>query len=177
MSLPESHTKETLSAAYVSAIVARAGQSLNITYQSDYGVDGIVHEIARDADSGSYDPTGHLFQFQLKATVNCELRNDTVIYRMEPKAYNKCVKWNAPLPIILIVFHLPNDETEWSNLTENRLQLKHCGYWRFMNVHEQVRSKKVVRIPRRHIFDENAVIDILSLAKRVVRENIDFDQL
>lgn len=173
MSRPESHTKETLSAAYVSAVIARAEQSLNVTNQSDYGVDGVVHEIERDEDG--YNLTGTFFNFQLKATQKCEFKNEFVSYTMKARAYNKFSKWQNALPIVLIVYHLPDDSSLWFDLNSDRLKLRHCAYWRFMDVNDRVKSSKVVKIPKTHIFDEYAVQEILDIAKRAPRENINFD--
>lgn len=173
MARPESHTKESLSGAFVRAIVAKAGQALTITYESDYGVDGIIHLI--ESIDGKYMNTGPLFNFQLKSTVTCKRGEDEVSYSMEAEAYNKCVHWHGPLPMVLVVYCMPRDEALWCNLTEESLTLKNCAYWKFMNVDTVVKSNRVIKIPRNQMFDESAISHILDLAKRAARGPINFD--
>lgn len=176
MSIPSSHQKERFSEAYVSAVVAKAGQALDITDRhSDYGVDGFIHLV--ENINGKYQNIGPMFSFQLKATINCEFKNGQIAYKMEPDAYNKCVKWNGALPIVLIVYDLPKDESRWFQHSEESLTLQRCAYWRFMNVDDLVKSRKVVRIPQKNIFDMDAVNFILSIAEKAPRVNIDFDTI
>lgn len=173
MAKPNSHIKENLSSAFVKAVVAKAGHSLTITYEEDYGVDGIIHCI--EQINGKYQPTGPQFNFQLKATITCNTSDDSISYSIDPDAYNKFVCWDHPMPMVLIVFCMPRDKALWCNITEDDgLVLKNCAYWKIMNVAELVKSKKVIHLSRTDIFDENAVSKLLGIAQRAIRGNIKF---
>ena len=173
MAIPKSHTKESLSGAFVRAIVAKAGQALTIKNESDYGVDGVIHRI--EAINGKYQETGPLFNFQLKATVTQKIRENEISYSIEADAYNKCVHWDGLLPMVLVVYCMPRDEALWCCLTEESLTLKNCAYWKFMKVDTVIKSKKVILIPRNQIFDESAISHILDLAKKAARGPVNFD--
>jgi hypothetical protein len=44
-----------------------------------------------------------------------------------------------------------------------------------MNVDIVINSPKVIRIPRKQIFDESAILHILDLAKKAARGPVNFD--
>ena len=57
--LPDSHVKEFLHQAYVSAVAAQAGFCCHLS-TSDYGVDGRITEVQR-LETGKFQDTGVQF--------------------------------------------------------------------------------------------------------------------
>ena len=164
MSIPQSHQKQYLSSAFIRAIVAKSGHALTLTYESDYGVDGVVFQI--ENENGGYYSSGLLFNFQLKATWQCDIRNGEVVYDLDAAAYNKAARWKGFPPLVLILFRMPKDIDHWFHLEDDHLMLRHCAYWKLMEVEKtEATSKTRISIPKSHIFDEKAVEYLLSLSK------------
>lgn len=147
------HIEEGLSCAHLFAITSIAG--VNIAHlKFDYGVDGTFRATQR---FGSRIVTSRFsIDFQLKASVNWELRGDEVIYDLEAKTYNDIVdrsndKRGAPL--ILILLCLPKSPSEWAEISEDHLLLRKCSYWgTFDGALTSNRSRVRVSIPRSQLF-------------------------
>jgi hypothetical protein len=88
------HYKESLSRAYITAIVGSARQQLKWGAEYDYGVDGQVKRIINR--NGRHTEAGFGFDFQAKASTDWELRDDHIIYDLEVDSWRPQQWCNFP---------------------------------------------------------------------------------
>jgi hypothetical protein len=118
--------KEELSLAYVHAVATRAG----------FAVEGIK----KDRDSvdlkilarGRLDPQSSLespeLSVQLKATQRDISGGDNLHFDLPLNNYADLTK-RAMVPRILVVFFMPEDETEWVTVTNESLIMRRSAFW------------------------------------------------
>lgn len=157
------HYKESLSRAYITAIVGKARQQLRWGGEYDYGVDGQVKRIINR--NGRHTETGFGFDFQAKASTDWELRNDQIVYDLEVDNYNDLAQRSEDeraMPLILIIMCLDSDENRWLNVDADRLMLQKCSYWLQISsdFSSNQRSKRV-KIPASNSFSSSTVIRLL----------------
>jgi hypothetical protein len=156
------HCKESLSRAYVTAVVGRARQSISWRYDFDYGVDGMVRELA--ARGARIRETGFGFDFQTKTTVNWAIDGDHVVYDLEADAYNDLVEraGTSAFPFLLILLCLPPDDSKWLKVTPAQFVLQKCAFWCKLSgaLTSNVNSHRV-RIPTANVFTPAAVVKLL----------------
>lgn len=83
------HCKESLSCAYITAVVGRARASIDWSRTHDYGVDGSVKQIIKTGSR--HHESGFGFDFQAKSTASWEIEGEYVVYDLEAKTYNDLV--------------------------------------------------------------------------------------
>jgi hypothetical protein len=163
--LPQS-IEENLSVAYAYAVASRAGAPCEIIKQ-DYGVDISVRRL--DKIRGQIIDMGAAFDCQLKATIDYEVKSDTVLYDMAAPAYNKLV-WrnrNSSTPQILVVLCLPKDESEWLDLSSDGLVIRRCSYWTLDFSRATKNSKSFrIQIPQSQMFTPDCISDLIAKVKR-----------
>ena len=161
--ITEEHTKEMLSVAYIKAIAGIAGVNLSYDYY-DYGVDGTFKPVIRCGDR--LCPTGFSLDFQLKSTVNWEIKDDQVIYDLEVKNYNDMARrhnGDYVTPIVLILLCLPEEKDSWINISDDKLIMKKCCYWYYINSEPSENLSSVrIKIPTSNLFTPIALNDLLS---------------
>lgn len=143
--MTEQHIKEDLSLAYVQAICAKAGMSLNIRSR-DYGIDGTIYDIYYSKHLNTYRESGFALDFQLKSTVTAIINDDEVIYDLEVKNYRDLIETNMGHSRILILYVLPRNEEEWITFSKEETILKGCAYWCSLKGKEDVANTKKIRI-------------------------------
>ena len=157
------HYKESLSRAYITAIVGSARQQLKWGSEYDYGVDGQVKRIINR--NGRRTEAGFGFDFQAKASTDWELRHDHIFYDLEVDNYNDLAQRsddNRAMPLILILMCLDRDECEWLNVDESRLMLQKCSYWlQISSGFSSNQTSQRVKIPACNAFSPSTVIQLL----------------
>jgi len=122
--------ESTISEAYVNAIAARAGAGVRPPPVRDYGIDGTFCEIQVFEENGRKEriECGALINYQLKASINCILKKETITYTLRQDAYNRLVriKNNSIVPCILLILCLPRDKSKWMSVCEDYLQIRNC---------------------------------------------------
>lgn len=160
------HCKESLSRAYVTAVVGRSRHKLNWNTEFDYGVDGYVRIIEKRG-TRHYE-SGLGFDFQTKTTHNWTLEGGEIVYDLEAEAYNDLVSraGTGALPFLLVLLCIPNDDTVWLDVTAERLILQKCAYWLQIDgvITNNVATRRV-RIPVANVFTPTAVAEILNAVK------------
>ena len=160
--ITDQHRQEQLSRAYVHAVTAHAGLIFEPT-SVDYGVDGTIRVVIEK--DGRRLLAGHGLDVQLKATTSWFIRDDTVVYDLEAKTYNDLVdRFNEPrgTPMVLMVLCLPGNETEWLDISHDRLLLRHCCYWcRVGGTRTTNTATHRIEIPKSNIVDQDTVVDLL----------------
>jgi hypothetical protein len=165
MSIPNSHTKERLSIAYLSMVAAQAGAACHDNGTREYGTDAIIMQV-RELPTGKFAETGYLFRCQLKATSAFRFSGDFVIYEMEVGAYNKIVSQRGT-PCLLILFCLPEEIDDWLNLDEQRLIVKRCCYWAQLSGPESKNARTVtIKIPRSQVLTAVTIGELLEKVAR-----------
>lgn len=160
------HCKESLSRAYVTAVVGRARHKLNWNSEFDYGVDGYVRII--ELRGARHYETGLGFDFQSKTTTKWSLQGTEIVYDLEVDAYNDLVgrAGNGGLPFLLILLCIPQDETAWLDVSADKLILQKCAYWFQLDgvLTNNVATRRV-RIPVANVFTPTALTGILENIK------------
>ena len=156
------HQKESLSRAYVQIIAARCGLSWS-SPSPDYGVDIILHNV--EEMDGQFVQSGYPLEIQVKSTSAAILEKSEVKYDMEIGAFKKL---RNPSVVtagrILVLLVLPEDESEWTTVTDENLILRRCAYWLSLKGRDAVdnQSKVRINIPRENVFSDRALRDIMS---------------
>jgi hypothetical protein len=157
------HCKESLSRAYITAVVGRARHHLAMgDRQFDYKVDGTIKQLVKNGQR--ILETGYGVDFQAKSTVDWEHDGDDVLYDLEVEAYNYLVlrSKNSSLPCILVLLCLAKTDSRWLELTETELTLRNCLYWSELRGHQSDNSRtQRIRIPRSRRFTPEAVEDMM----------------
>lgn len=105
--LPQQSVEELLSLAHVQAIAGQAGVSMSY-FDLDYGFDGTVRSIR--ARGSRLVTQGLAVDFQLKASINCLIESEYIIYDLDVKNYNDLIERRLSsngIPCILLLKTLP----------------------------------------------------------------------
>ena len=161
MSRPDSHIQEDLNTAYATAIIASAGFQINNAASHEYGNDLIINKVKK-MPSGNYRSTGIHIVLQLKSCTNVKDNGDYVTYYMEADALNKIAEWEGESPCILVLFKMPKNKKQWVTSDDHGLLLKDCCYWTKIEESTINTSSKVINIPKKNIFNQNAIINMFN---------------
>lgn len=156
------HCKESLSRAYVTAVVGRSRNNLLWAREFDYGVDGTVRILEQRGPR--IREIGMGFDFQSKSTVDWDIDGSDVIYDLEAKAYNDLVEraGSGSFPFLLILLCLPRDDSGWLDVSADKLILQKSAYWiKLCGPTTTNASTYRIRIPTANLFTPQAVTDIL----------------
>lgn len=160
MSLTTQHIEEDLSKAYVMAIGAKAGYSVELDRPHDYTVDGTFHEIV--VIGNKREESGYSIDFQLKASTRCIVEEEFVKYDFDADTYNyiaRRINRKNSTPLILLLLVLPENANEWLNISEDSLILKKACYWYKTGKSDFTENKNSTRIsiPRKQLFSPNSL--------------------
>lgn len=147
--LPDNHIREGLSRAYLMSVASRAGLLIDLKRDFDLGIDGTFHGVkVRTKPNGGrrYVESGFKIDFQIKASHNCIIKGDEIIFDLEAKNYTDLIDTAVGTPRILVLLRLPDDQTKWFTQTSQRLILRHCVYWCSLYGHKSTANDKTVRI-------------------------------
>jgi hypothetical protein len=149
--------------AYVRAIAHAAGyfvQEANRAVDND-GVDLTLL---------SRDPTGSVrsprLDVQLKTTA-CAGTADPFPVDLPIKNYTELSDIRLQVPRVLVVVAVPTDPATWVDATDERLLVRHCGYWHSLHGQTQTTNTTTARvlIARDNRFDVAAVKAIMDRVK------------
>jgi hypothetical protein len=157
------HCKESLSRAYVTAVVGRARHNLLWGREYDYGVDGTIRELAQRGSR--FRETGFGFDFQSKTTTAWSIDGANVVYDLEADAYNDLVEraGTAAYPFLLILLCLHSDDSKWLDVSPEQLVLQKCAFWCKVNgTLTKNSSTRRVRIPVANVFTPTSVANLLN---------------
>lgn len=173
--MTEEDMKEAVSLAYVKAICGLAGYNHGSDCK-DYGFDITVKHVkirSRGEGRGRRVESGFNLDIQVKASCNCRIDGDQLVFSLENKNYNDLVDGDIGTKRILVVLWLPKDE-DWHVQTPESLMLKKCAYWKYMEGMPAVpdtNSRTVVRIPLNNVFS----IEKLTSLMEKIREGGDLN--
>jgi hypothetical protein len=103
--------------------------------------------------------SGIQIDLQLKSTTRAQVGGSAVTYDLNVRNYNHLRVANANCPRLLVVFVMPDDETQWLTQTIDELVLRHCAYWLSLKGHPEKESSATVRvaIPKESVFSVAAI--------------------
>ena len=144
--------KEKLSLAWLTAMASVAGFTWQIP---DMDSDSI------DLTLSARGPRRPKLDVQLKATASASVRSDGLHFRLRRKNYND-LRAERAVPLILVVVELPDSESEWIDVTDQRLVLRRRAWWTSL-AGTSSRSKKstTVIVPNTQRLDVNKLIDLM----------------
>lgn len=146
-----SHRQEAFSRAYVRAVAAAAG------FRVQAGADPDDDSI--DVTLAARGPGGTVRSPKLDVQLKCQLgRPDaepTWPYDLKVKNYNDLRHSDFQVPRILVVVAVPDDPAQWVEQDEERLLMRHCGWWVSLRGEPATTNTTTVRvqIPRVQCFD------------------------
>jgi hypothetical protein len=156
------HCKESLSRAYVTAVVGRSRNNLLWGREFDYGVDGSVRILKKRGTR--IREIGLGFDFQSKTTTDWEIDGGEVAYDLEVEAYNDLVEraGSGAFPFLLVLLCLPTNEAGWLDVSPEKLVLQKCAFWSKLNgsLTNNAGTRRI-RIPVANVFTPAAVATIL----------------
>ena len=164
MALTLQHREELLHRAFICAIASEAGVNVCLeNNEFDYGIDGYFSQIIQ-AKSGKRFQGAAKLEFQLKASSNVLIKNDTASFSLKVDAYNKLVHRACDgVPAMLIVLALPKESDQWMTISEDETALRKCCYWLlFFNKQESTNNDSItVKIPRDQILTPQVIVETL----------------
>ncbi len=170
---PQQTIEERLSVAHIQSIAARAGVLISKS-DLDYGVDGTFRAITRKENRLTEE--GYGLDFQLKASILCQLEPAHIRYDIEVKTYNDLVDRHQSrhaIPCILLLKVLSTDETEWLKADEDGIFLGGGCYWAYLEGERSSNNKSVrIRIPRAQQFTPAALHRLLEANRNYVANGV-----
>jgi hypothetical protein len=136
VTLPENALKELLSRGFLRLVASHSGFIVG-SDELDFGTDlSLSHVEGYDLDDDRvrYAKSGFAIDVQLKATCErqVEVAEGMLRYDLKAANYNDLVRrQDGNIPLVLVLFVLPNDRDTWLGLGDSELTLRRCGYyWR-----------------------------------------------
>lgn len=155
---------EQLQEAYVMSVASTAGCSVTNVTRDMYGVD---LELVR-----SFPPPREEISVkaQLKSTTRIAVSpdRDYISYQFSKREYLERLSGiRRHSKYILIVMAVNPRQSYWTDSSHDHLRLRHCCYWICLEGRSVPEAAKPsIRIPKRNIFDANALSVILDKADR-----------
>lgn len=160
--LPQQQIEEFLSWSHIRAVAGYAGVSISIP-DWDSGVDGTFRRLA--VRGARRFPCGYALDFQLKASKNCQIGSEHIVYDLAVKTYNDLISRRDSLQTIgclLILKCLPNDPAKWIESNEDGLLLAGGCYWNYLQGKSSTNKESVrIRIPRKQQFTPRSLRNLL----------------
>jgi hypothetical protein len=120
---------EDMNFAYVKALCAQKGYTLNKVERDNDGVDATI-ECKGFPATGCVSRSSKI-DVQFKATHSKLRKLDNGDYRfvLEAKNYNQLVQNDRFVRLILIVLHMDSELSNWLEHSEDALKITKCAYW------------------------------------------------
>lgn len=162
MSLTRQHCQEDLSCAYIAAVAAKAGFNCGRPSFHDYGNDLLINGV--DIISGKRVNSPYSLWISAKASQNFIDDNDYIKYDLNVDDYNHLADTRLGIPIILVLYCMPNNENDWLSVLKDVTTLKYCGYWKSLRglPKSSNQNTKRIEIPKNQIFNESSIKSIMT---------------
>ncbi|MEO5362949.1 MAG: DUF4365 domain-containing protein [Magnetococcus sp. DMHC-8] len=153
--------KEQFSAAYVRAVAATAGYGVHRPDPDDDSVDLTI--AARGGHGTIRSPR---LDIQLKCTANAEFNAEqtSFTFPLPIKNYDDLRGDDVMVPRLLVVVRVPNELSQWTEVTEDRLLLRHCGYWVSLRGAASTTNttSQTILIPREQMFTVDGLKNLMT---------------
>jgi len=166
--LSANDVKEQLSVAYVQAVAARAGFSVERVLVDRDSVD--LKVCGRGWMGGGATLSSPELGIQLKATsrpVDLAGGTERFSFALSRKNYNDLVRATL-VPRILVVVVMPESEAEWLTLTPEALTLRRCAYWKSLRgaAPTENGTGQAVHLSRARSFTHESLRELLGKVSR-----------
>lgn len=154
---------EDMSIAYVQAISAYNGYSVDDIKRDNDGVDLTIKCKGRPADGCRLlSPQVNVQMKSSFSTIHVNEQGD-ISYPLEVRNYNILVEPNLAIPTILILLHMHREEDIWIDHSEDHLKITKCAYWISLKGLEQTDNigTKTIVIPRGNLLTPDALKSIM----------------
>ncbi|OIP71006.1 MAG: hypothetical protein AUK43_07485 [Oscillatoriales cyanobacterium CG2_30_40_61] len=144
--------KEMFSYAYVQAVASVAGYSVEGKSRpmDNAGID-LTIEVPGEIGECLFPK----FDAQVKCTSSKNfISEQSIKFPLEVKNYKTLIDIRVLVPQILIVVFVPDDVTNWLNVSEHEILMKRCGYWVSLKGKPSTQNshKITVELPRSNLF-------------------------
>ena len=162
--ITRNHRQESLCRAYAQAVAGRAGLAVTVP-SPDYGID-MGLRFVEEQGQVRFD-AGVQLDLQLRSTTRAPVSETHVSFDLDVRTYDS-LRGTPPVPRILVVLLLPEDEDQWLSQTQDELVLRHCAYWISLRGAAAISATSSVRvpIPRAQVFSAQAAQDIVDRLRR-----------
>jgi len=164
--------KEEFSYAYVHAVAAHAGFFCERPIIDCNSVDLSIISDHRISSKSIITPK---IDFQLKATSKHSFENGFISFPLNVKNYNE-LKGDTSVPILLIVFIMPDVVEDWLDHNEERLITRKCAYW--CNLRDSPNkpnvSKVHVQINQKNLFSPTSLKELMLKASMYDGKGVGF---
>lgn len=160
---PQQLKMEDMSEAYLRALCAINGFNISKTNHDNDGYDVEI------ACKGKLDPSCKFvspkLDIQLKASYSNIIQNPdrSITFDLEVKNYNWLIDTNRITPLILVVFHMHQDESTWLYHTMDWLKITKCAYWISLRGESPTKNKNKIRIkiPAKNVLNAQSLWGIM----------------
>ncbi|MCK6502146.1 DUF4365 domain-containing protein [Myxococcota bacterium] len=154
------HRQEAFSLAYVRAVAATAGFRVQDGTQPDD--DSVDLTIAARGPGGTV--RSPRLDLQLKCQLGRPADEPTWPYDLKAKNYEDLRHTDLQVPRILVVVAVPDDVNTWLEQDEERLLMRHCGWWVSLRGLAASTNTNTVRVqvPRAQRFDVAGLTAIMA---------------
>ena len=154
---------EDMSEAFLRALCAANGYSIEKSNHDNEGVDIGLEckgKVAEDSVKHSTE-----LKVQLKSSyANITVNDDgSITYKLEVKNYKYLIDTKRMVPLILVVFHMPREEAQWIEQTNDWLKIKKCAYWISLKGWNDTDNTETIsiRIPSNNLLTKDSLKEIL----------------
>ncbi len=120
---------EDMNFAYVQALCAQKGYTLNKAERDNDGVDATIECKGYPADGCTLRSSRIDVQFKATHSRLRKLDNGDCRFELEAKNYNQLVQDDRFVRLILIVLHMDSELSNWLEHSEDALKITKCAYW------------------------------------------------
>lgn len=160
---PQKLKMEDMSEAYLRALCAANGYSIGKVEHDNDGLDIAVRCKGKAADDSILVSTE--VEIQLKSSYAQITTHDdgSINYSLEVKNYKWLIDTNRMIPLILVVFYMPNDEAQWIEQTVDWMKIKKCAYWISLKGQADTDNKEKIsiHIPAANLLTKDSLKEIM----------------
>jgi hypothetical protein len=158
------HRQDALARAYVHALAALAGVVWSRP-QADYEIDLSLRSV--ELHEGSLDDASWQIDLQIRSTTLANVTSSEVNYDLDVEMYDK-LRRRGGCPRLLVVYIMPEDESEWLEQSLHQLCLRHCAYWLSLEGAAPSSSSGKIRVflSLTNVFSVEAIRTLLQQAKK-----------
>ena len=154
---------EQLQVAYVEAVAATAGCTMNVMNRDTFALDALI---VRHRDN---EDETHLW-VQLKNTTTVPVAQDgefTFKFK-HARQLDRLRRRAGGSPVLLLVMVSPPSQASWTHGTHDALTIHHCCYWKNVAIagQDETRSDLSVRVSRLQVFDAPSLLSIMDRIER-----------
>ena len=155
---------EDMSEAYIRALCAANGYSVSCSNHDNDGYDITIR------CKGQVVPESIIISpsvdVQLKSSY-AQIREEadgSIVYSLEVKNYKWLIDASRFTPIILVVFHMHDDENLWIEHTKDWLKITKCAYWISLKGEADTDNTSTIsiKIPSTNILTKDSLKEIMA---------------